>query len=244
MMIGELFPLWGNRVAVLIYCSVDIMAFINDDPPPATVILISGDRDFAYLLSTVRWRKHNVVLISNSSMTHKSLTAQASVAYDWKHDILNAQPPPKSLLFRSHTLSSVAASTTPQESENPPESDVHAVDPARERVTPAIQSFTLFPRPASTTTIGKARPRRSTLPTDAPSVDQEAIRTPPKTGTPSKTAPATVLSNPTSDDRIEANLVGGSIVVISRSLIPSLLTSYFNRILSRSNQLIRLMKVV
>ena len=64
-------------MAVFIPSSVDIMAFINDNPPPATTVLISSDRDFAYLLSTVRWRKYNVVLISNSFMTHESLTAQA-----------------------------------------------------------------------------------------------------------------------------------------------------------------------
>ena len=137
------------------------MAFINDNPPPATVILISGDRDFAYLLSTVRWRKHNVVLISNSSMTHKSLTVQASVAYDWKSDILNARHPPQPMLFRSQTLLSVAALTTPQELEDPPESGVHSVDPLKERVAPVGQP---------------------------PSVDSETTLIPPKTRTPPRAA--------------------------------------------------------
>ena len=205
------------------------MAFINDNPPPATVILISGDRDFAYLLSTVRWRKHNVVLISNSSMTHKSLAVQASVAYDWKSDILNARPPSsKPLLFRSQTLLSAAALTTLQESENQPESDVH-VDPLKERVAPAIQPPTLFPRPTSPATISTTRPRRATLPPDALPVDSGAAFIPPKTGTPPKTASASVSSNPASNHRIETNLAGGSIMVYPPAVHAVVVDSIFRQ---------------
>lgn len=71
---------------------VDIMAFIKDTPAPATIILISGDRDFAYLLSTLRWRQYHVVLISNTFMTHESLSTQANVTFDWQSDVLKSRP--------------------------------------------------------------------------------------------------------------------------------------------------------
>ena len=94
----------GNYAVVLTPPSVDIMAFIKDNPPPTTIILISGDRDFAYLLSTIRWRKYNVVLITNSFMTHESLTAPASFVYDWQSDVLKTRPPSK-LPFPTETSS-------------------------------------------------------------------------------------------------------------------------------------------
>ena len=225
------------------------MAFIKDNPPSATVILISGDRDFAYLLSTVRWRKYNVVLISNSFMTHESLTAQASVVYDWKSDVLKTRPPPKPPLPGSQTLSSIASLTTPQESDNLSESDAHAVDPPNERVAATIQSITPPPRPASTVAntiaISTVRPRRATLPSNVSSVESEAIRMPPKAGTHAKTASASSPSNSSSDDWIEADLTGGSTMVhIPRLAVVSWLTSYLNRILPRQGQSIRLIEVV
>ena len=203
----------GDRAAVLIPCSVDIMAFIKDNPPPATVILISGDRDFAYLLSTVRWRKYNVVLISNSFMTHESLTAQASVVYDWKSDVLKTRPPPKPPLPGSQALFSVASLTTPQLSDNLPEFDAHPVGLPKGRVAPTVQPFTLSPRPIDTISIRTIRPRRATLPSSALSVESEATPVPPKAGTPVEAASASIPMNPTPDDWIVADLAGGSNMV-------------------------------
>ena len=203
----------ANRVAVLICWVVDIMAFIKDTPPPATVILISSDRDFTYLLSTVRWRKYNVVLISNSSMTNENLTAQASVAYDWKSDILDARPPSKPPLFRSQTLSPVASLTTPQESERLPEYQTHPVGLANKSVAPATHPVTPSPPPDSTVTASKLCPRCATLPPDAPPMKSEATHMPAMAGTPAEVAPASIPMSPTSDDKTVADLVGGSTMV-------------------------------
>jgi len=204
MMIGEWFLRFRSCATVLISCPVDIMAFIKDNPPPATIILISGDRDFAYLLSTVRWRKYNVVLISNSFMTHESLTAQASVTYDWQSDILKARPPPKPPLPRPRreTLSSVAPLTTTQESDNSHESAVHAVDLPNQRIPPATQPLTLSPRPVSIATISTIRPTHVTLPPVTPPVEPEVISTPPTAEIPAEPAPASIPSTPTSDSQI------------------------------------------
>jgi hypothetical protein len=195
-------------------CPVDIMAFIKDNPAPATVILISGDRDFAYLLSTIRWRKYNVVLISNSFMTHESLTAQASLVYDWQSDILKTRPPSKlpSLRSRREASSSVAFPAT-QESDCSLRFEAHPVGLLNEHTNPAIQPLALSPRPVSITTISTIRPRHAALPPDAPLVESEATPIPPKVEIPAEAAPASVPMTPTSDDWIVADLTSESAMV-------------------------------
>ena len=184
------------------------MAFVKDNPAPATIILISGDRDFAYLLSTIRWRKYNVVLISNSFMTHESLTAQASVVYDWQSDVLKARLPSKLPLLgsRRETSSSVAFLTTSRGSDNSPGSYAHGVGLPNEHITPVIQPLALSPRPVSITTISTIRPTRATPPSDA-------TPTPPKAEIPAEAASTSVPMTPTSDDWIVADLTSESAMV-------------------------------
>ncbi|KAG1891527.1 NYN domain-containing protein [Suillus subluteus] len=68
---------------------VDMLAFSNDHPPPATIILIAGDRDYAYAVSTLRLRQYNVVLIVPPAPNiPQSLESQASVVVDWNFAIL------------------------------------------------------------------------------------------------------------------------------------------------------------
>ena len=181
------------------------MAFIKDNPPHATIILISGDRDFAYLLSTIRWRKYNVVLISNTFMTHESLTAQASVVYDWQSDILKTRPPSKlpPLRPRPETLSSVVFPTAPQEPDNSFGPDVHAVDPSNEQIITEINPLALPPRPVSVATVNKIRPTPTTIPTDAPSVKPEATPIPSNIDVSAEAAPT---GTPTVDDQIVGDL--------------------------------------
>jgi hypothetical protein len=190
---------------------VDIMAFIKDNTPPATIILISGDRDFAYLLSTLRWRKYQVVLISNSFMTHESLTAQASVVYDWQSEILKARPTSKPPLLRSlrDSSSSIAFFTTPQGSGNSPASYPRAVGLPEEHVTSAVHPRALSPRPVSINTI---RPAHATLPPDVPIVESDATPIPTKTEFPAEGL--SVPITPTSDDWIVADLTSESAMVI------------------------------
>ena len=198
----------------LISCPVDIMAFIKDNSPPATIILISGDRDFAYLLSTIRWRKYNVVLVSNSFMTHESLTAQASVVYDWQSDILKTRPPSKlpPLRPRRETLPSVA-SPAPQESDSSLGSDLRAAGSPNEQNIPAVNPLALPPRPGSVATVNAVHPTPAALLPDAPFVKPEATPMPPKTDIPAEAAPAGIQLTPTSDDRIVPDLTSESTMV-------------------------------
>ncbi|RDB24304.1 hypothetical protein Hypma_008807 [Hypsizygus marmoreus] len=66
---------------------VDMIAFAIDNPAPATIVLISGDRDYAYAVSILRLRKYRVVVICPAN-SHASLMAQASVHVDWNAEVL------------------------------------------------------------------------------------------------------------------------------------------------------------
>ncbi|KAF8607696.1 hypothetical protein BDV93DRAFT_276683 [Ceratobasidium sp. AG-I] len=56
-------------------------------PPKTTVILVSGDRDFAYPLAVLKARRYEVGLIVPPGGAHPALRAQASWVLNWK-DVL------------------------------------------------------------------------------------------------------------------------------------------------------------
>ncbi|KZT29332.1 DUF537-domain-containing protein, partial [Neolentinus lepideus HHB14362 ss-1] len=60
---------------------VDMMAFALENQPPATVILITGDSDFAYLVSVLRFRLYRVVLITPRTLS--TVKTLACVTLDW-----------------------------------------------------------------------------------------------------------------------------------------------------------------
>ena len=161
------------------------MAFIKDNPAPATIILISGDRDFAYLLSTIRWRKYNVILICNSFMTHESLTSQASFVHDWQSDILKTRPTSK----------------------------IHPVGLPNEHTTPTIRPLALSPPLVGIATTGTTRSIHAALPPDAPFVESDATPIRSKTEIPAEAISAGIPMIPASDDRITAYLTSKSAMV-------------------------------
>lgn len=85
-----------------------------DNPAPGTIILITGDRDFAYLVAIVRMRRYRVVTIVPPNH-HSSLQQQASVVLDWNSDILLRND---GMDIPSHCPSVPTQSTT-----SPPEND-------------------------------------------------------------------------------------------------------------------------
>ncbi|KAJ8078548.1 hypothetical protein PM082_012831 [Marasmius tenuissimus] len=64
---------------------VDMLTFaIDNEGDGSTIILISGDRDFAYPVSILRFRMYQVVVISPTLPgAHLSLRSQASTFLDW-----------------------------------------------------------------------------------------------------------------------------------------------------------------
>ncbi|EIW60611.1 DUF537-domain-containing protein [Trametes versicolor FP-101664 SS1] len=91
---------------------VDMLTYAIDNPAPATVVLISGDRDFVYAVSVLRLRRYRVVVVAPNS-AHTSLKSQASVVLDWEAHIMrrtlprllapeaNLQAPTDDVLHRS-----------------------------------------------------------------------------------------------------------------------------------------------
>lgn len=65
-----------------------MLAYAIDNPAPSTIILITGDRDFAYALSILKHRRYQVVLVTLSN-AHASLVHQACIRFDWYNDVIN-----------------------------------------------------------------------------------------------------------------------------------------------------------
>ncbi|KAH8117392.1 NYN domain-containing protein [Phellopilus nigrolimitatus] len=63
---------------------VDMLAFAIDSPAPATIVLITGDRDFAYAAAILRLRGYEVIIIASSFIAHASLKSQGCRLYDWQ----------------------------------------------------------------------------------------------------------------------------------------------------------------
>ncbi|KAI1790786.1 NYN domain-containing protein [Ganoderma leucocontextum] len=83
---------------------VDMLTYAIDNPAPATIVLISGDRDFVYAVSVLRLRKYRVVLVA-PYCAHASLKSQASAVLNWETDIMGKTTPRPGTLEASHNAS-------------------------------------------------------------------------------------------------------------------------------------------
>ncbi|KAF8894338.1 NYN domain-containing protein, partial [Gymnopilus junonius] len=111
---------------------VDMFAHAIDTPAPSTVVLITGDRDFAYAVSTLRLRRYRVVLLTLSN-AHASLTAQASICLDWTTHASNI--PKQAALLTSQEKSRSSGMPNPQTGFP---QVVH--DATEDRLAPVLQS--------------------------------------------------------------------------------------------------------
>ena len=68
-----------------------MLAFAVDHPASATIILISGDRDYAYAVSTLKLRKYQVILVVPSPQSSLCLQCQASLVIDWGAAVLRTR---------------------------------------------------------------------------------------------------------------------------------------------------------
>ncbi|KAK0526348.1 hypothetical protein OC842_005218 [Tilletia horrida] len=66
----------------------DLLAFAIDHPAPARIVLISGDRDFAYALGTLRNRGFFITLMTPPAHVAPILEASAHVVLRWRQDVL------------------------------------------------------------------------------------------------------------------------------------------------------------
>ena len=92
---------------------VDMLTYAIDNPAPATIVLISGDRDFVYAVSVLRLRKYRVVLVA-PQCAHASLKSQASAVLNWEIDIMGKTAPRPGTLDASHNASDDALQRSPR----------------------------------------------------------------------------------------------------------------------------------
>ena len=116
-----------------------MMAHAFDTPAPATIILISGDRDFVYAVSVLALRQYRIVVINMNASVHNGLRNQAEAVYRWPDDFLSDSP---------HSTRSVASGpsiTLPKDpKKNVPEIlDDSRTTPTAELGTGMSDAFTL-----------------------------------------------------------------------------------------------------
>lgn len=70
--------------------TVDMFTYVIDIPPPATVIVISGDQDFAHAIAILGLRSYRVVVIAPDQAS-QNLLLQASDLVPWK-DVISVVP--------------------------------------------------------------------------------------------------------------------------------------------------------
>ncbi|KAG8940088.1 hypothetical protein FRC04_005654 [Tulasnella sp. 424] len=75
---------------------VDMMVYALERPRTTTVLLISGDKDHAYAISTLRNRGYPVKLVAPTGTLHPGLQVFADLL-DW-NSIFRSDPPPTELL--------------------------------------------------------------------------------------------------------------------------------------------------
>ncbi|KDQ59463.1 hypothetical protein JAAARDRAFT_621930, partial [Jaapia argillacea MUCL 33604] len=80
-----------------------MLAYAIDRPPPATVVVISGDRDFAYAISVLRLRRYRLAVIAPSTNGHCSLKYLASRVVDWDSEVIKKTTPPVRIIVPSPT---------------------------------------------------------------------------------------------------------------------------------------------
>jgi hypothetical protein len=77
---------------MVIVLLVDMLAYALDNPAPSTIVLITGDRDFAYAFSVLKLRRYRTILVTLPN-AHASLTFQASICFDWYRDVVKPAIP-------------------------------------------------------------------------------------------------------------------------------------------------------
>ncbi|KAL1741887.1 NYN domain-containing protein [Schizophyllum fasciatum] len=79
----------------------DMILYACEAGVPATIVLISGDRDYAYAAACLRHRNHRIILISPAEQfPHISLRQQATRAYDWRTEVLGLKPIQRGIRYK------------------------------------------------------------------------------------------------------------------------------------------------
>ncbi|KAG6807232.1 hypothetical protein H0H92_008293 [Tricholoma furcatifolium] len=110
----------GRRAVTDTMLIVDMVTFAMDHPSSATIFLISNNLDLAYAVSTLRHRKHNVVVMCPTD-TPASLFAHANAHLNWNEMFVGepdtSEPPVTPPAHRtSRSVNEASRMTTPLDS--------------------------------------------------------------------------------------------------------------------------------
>jgi hypothetical protein len=86
-----------------------MIAYAIDNPPPATIVLITAVQGYSYAVSILRLRRYRVVVIAPPGTT----MTQASVQLDWNSEVLHAPLEELNPTNRSKPASCQRADSTP-----------------------------------------------------------------------------------------------------------------------------------
>lgn len=131
---------------------------------PATVVLIAGDRDYSYLISTLRLRGHDIVLIFPPNATNPRLKDLASAVLDWRLDVVDCANPSQHV---QHLLPKIGGSFLPS-----PASSTFSMEvrPSRGGSMSSLELSRASPERSGSS--GRGTPNRPSI-TRAPSVSEE-----------------------------------------------------------------------
>ncbi|PBK96658.1 DUF537-domain-containing protein [Armillaria gallica] len=151
---------------------VDMLAYAFDNPQPSTtIVLITGDRDFAYAVAVLRLRQFHVVVISPSVPSpHASLTAHASMCIDWNTAIM------QKIGLEASTPQAVPPDRTKTESPPCPPNSAPATSPPTQPVKIGTADSPQSSRPKSPSPVPTNPPKPTPLETNNRSRSADPIR--------------------------------------------------------------------
>ncbi|GAA5922837.1 hypothetical protein JCM1841_003756 [Sporobolomyces salmonicolor] len=88
----------------------DMLVFALKSPVPPVVILVTGDKDFAYACSTLRNHRCTVILVTSNNAS-QTLRQSVHEVHNWRSDILKL--PPVSRVDKYSRNTSYASTSTP-----------------------------------------------------------------------------------------------------------------------------------
>ena len=165
-------PKSGRKNASDFMLAADMLTFALDVLPPARIFLVSGDRDFAYSLGTLRNRGYEVVLIVPPIGAAPILRASANKVLKWRGDVLKTDGNGRS--FQAHNATRTPPSTAAVTTSTP-----LPIIPAA--VATAAAKGTSEPAPAQTTP-SQSVPKAAGAIVSPPVVPSTAV-TPPQVPT-------------------------------------------------------------
>ncbi|KAI5899959.1 uncharacterized protein SCHCODRAFT_02481887 [Schizophyllum commune H4-8] len=153
------------------------MAYAIDHPSPATIILITGDRDFAYAVSLLRRRRYNVVLICHAYPgPHRSLLWQVGQRVDWNTEILGLKTGAVAVRrWRASSISSQSSSLVGSARSEPttPSSPRHSFT-SRKSASPATTIVSLASSEEASCTSPPTSPEIDTM--ELAKLDERALQ--------------------------------------------------------------------